>query len=60
MCSRVEEREGFRTWRSGCVKRTWRSCSYTLKYDVDEYPVVITKTRQKGAGEARVTMTLDT
>ncbi len=36
------------------------SCHYTLKYDVDTYPVVITKTRQKGIGEARVTMTLDT
>ena len=36
------------------------SCNYTLKYDVDTYPVVITKTRQKSIGEARVTMTLDT
>lgn len=36
------------------------SSNYTLKYDVDAYPVVITKTRQKGIGEARVTMTLDT
>ena len=36
------------------------SCNYTLKYDVDTYPVVITKARQKSVGEARVTMTLDT
>ena len=36
------------------------SCNYTLKYNVDAYPVVITKARQKSIGEARVTMTLDT
>ena len=36
------------------------SCNYTSKYDVDTYPVVIAKARQKSIGEARVTMTLDT
>ena len=34
--------------------------NYGLKYDVDTYPVVIAKARQKSIGEARVTMTLDT
>lgn len=33
---------------------------YEEKYGVPTVPVVITKTRQKGAGEARVTMTVDT
>jgi Holliday junction resolvase len=36
------------------------ACNYDLKYKVETYPVVITKTRQKGIGEARVTMTVDT
>jgi Holliday junction resolvase len=34
--------------------------NYEVKYAAVTYPVVVTKTRQKGAGEARVTMTLDT
>jgi len=33
---------------------------YEDKYGVPTVPVVVTKTRQKGAGEGRVTMTLDT
>lgn len=33
---------------------------YEEKYGVPTVPVVITKTRQKGAGEGRVTMTVDT
>ena len=36
------------------------SCNYELKYNTETYPVVVTKTRQKGVGEARVTMTVDT
>lgn len=36
------------------------SCNYELKYGVPTIPVVATKTRQKGIGEARVTMNLDT
>lgn len=36
------------------------SCNYEMKYGVPTVPVVVTKTRQKGTGEARVTMTLDT
>jgi Holliday junction resolvase len=36
------------------------SCNYEIKYGVPTVPVVVTKTRQKGIGEARVTMTLDT
>ena len=36
------------------------SDNYEAKYGVATVPVVITKTRGKGAGEARVTMTLDT
>jgi hypothetical protein len=34
--------------------------NYEAKYGVPTVPVVVTKTRQKGIGEARVTMTLDT
>ena len=33
---------------------------YEQKYGIPTVPVVITKTRQKGAGEGRVTMTVDT
>ena len=33
---------------------------YEDKYNTETYPVVVTKTRQKGVGEARVTMTVDT
>jgi Holliday junction resolvase len=33
---------------------------YEAKYGVPTVPVVVTKTRQKGAGEGRVTMTVDT
>lgn len=33
--------------------------NYEAKYDVATLPVVVTKTRQKGIGEARVTLTLD-
>lgn len=36
------------------------SCNHELKYGMPTVPVVVTKTRQKGTGEARVTMTLDT
>jgi Holliday junction resolvase len=36
------------------------SCNYEIKYGVPTVPAVVTKTRQKGIGEARVTMTLDT
>lgn len=36
------------------------SCNYELKYGMATVPVVATKTRGKRAGEARVTMTLDT
>ena len=36
------------------------SDNYEAKYGVATVPVVVTKTRGKGAGEARVTMTLDT
>lgn len=34
--------------------------NYDKKYNTTTYPVVVTKTRQKGAADARVTMTLDT
>jgi Holliday junction resolvase len=34
--------------------------NYSVKYDVATLPVVVTKTRQKGIGEARVIMTVDT
>lgn len=34
--------------------------NYEVKYAAVTYPLVVTKTRQKGTGEARVTMTLDT
>jgi Holliday junction resolvase len=34
--------------------------NYDKKYNTVTYPVVVTKTRQKGTGDARVTMTLDT
>jgi Holliday junction resolvase len=33
--------------------------NYATKYDVDCYPVVVQKTRQKGIGDARVTLTVD-
>lgn len=33
--------------------------NYEVKYQKVTYPMVVTKTRQKGIGEARVTMTLD-
>lgn len=36
------------------------SDNYEAKYGVPTVPVVATKTRGKGIGEARVTMTLDT
>ena len=36
------------------------SDNYEAKYGIATIPVVVTKTRGKGAGEARVTMTLDT
>ena len=36
------------------------SSNYESKYGMPTVPVVVTKTRQKGTGEARVTMTLDT
>lgn len=36
------------------------SCNHELKYGIPTVPVVVTKTRQKGTGSARVTMTLDT
>lgn len=36
------------------------SDNYEAKYGVATVPVVVTKTRQKGTGEGRVTMTLDT
>jgi Holliday junction resolvase len=34
--------------------------NYDKKYNTVTYPVVVTKTRQKGVGDARVTMTMDT
>lgn len=36
------------------------SDNYEAKYGIPTVPVVITKTRQKGTGEGRVTMTVDT
>ena len=33
--------------------------NYTDKYNVETYPVVMTKTRQYGTGEGRVVMTID-
>lgn len=36
------------------------SDNYEEKYGVATVPVVVTKTRQKGVGEARVTLTVDT
>lgn len=36
------------------------SCNYEIKYGIPTVPLVVTKTRQKGIGEARVTVTLDT
>lgn len=33
--------------------------NYEAKYDKVTYPLVVTKTRQKGIGDARVTMRLD-
>jgi Holliday junction resolvase len=35
------------------------SCNYEIKYGTPTVPVVVTKTRQKSLGEARVTLTLD-
>lgn len=32
---------------------------YADKYNTDTYPVVMTKTRQRGTGEGRVVMTID-
>lgn len=34
--------------------------NYEAKYNIATIPVVVTKTRQKGTGDGRVTMTLDT